>query len=83
MCRALILEEAAGQLQNCASTHLNICAACSALGRCKEALAHAERAILLLQRRLWGASATFNDGVAALALKLAAPSSGGQQVRVS
>jgi tetratricopeptide (TPR) repeat protein len=71
--RALALEEAGGQVHNCASTHLNICAALSALRRGKEALAHAERAILLLQRLLWGPTAsTFQDGMAHAGRTLAA-----------
>ena len=70
---ALSLEEAAGHVHDCASTHLNLCAAYSALTRFKEALAHAERAILLLQRQLWGPSAaSFPDGIAFLSRVLAA-----------
>jgi len=53
--KALPLEEAAGNVHNACSTLLNICAAMSALKRYKEALSHAERAILLLQHELWGA----------------------------
>lgn len=74
--RALVLEQAGGQVHNCASTHLNICASLSALKRYKEALAHAERAILLLQRQLWGPTAsTFQDGMAHLTRSTAAATS--------
>lgn len=65
---ALALEESAGNVRDCASTHLNLCAAYSALDRFKEALSHAEHAIVLLQRQLWGPTATsFQDGAAHLA----------------
>jgi len=70
---ALALEEAAGDVHDCASTHLNICASYSALTRFREALAHAERAIILLQRQLWGPTATsFQDGMMYLGRVLAA-----------
>lgn len=52
--KALPLEETACNVHNACSTLLNICAAMSALKRYKEALSHAERAILLLQHELWG-----------------------------
>ncbi|KAG7675002.1 hypothetical protein KSW81_002511 [Nannochloris sp. 'desiccata'] len=70
---ALALEEAAGDVHDCASTHLNICASYSALTRFREALAHAERAIILLQRQLWGPTgASFQDGMMYLGRVLAA-----------
>jgi tetratricopeptide (TPR) repeat protein len=70
---ALALEQAAGNVHDCASTHLNLCASYSALGRFTEALTHAERAILLLQRHLWGgAASSFQDGVAYLSRTAAA-----------
>jgi tetratricopeptide (TPR) repeat protein len=83
---ALALEEAAGDVHDCASTHLNLCASYSALIRFREALAHAERAIILLQRQLWGpTAASFQDGMTYLGRVLAAlgaivaagPSNGG------
>jgi tetratricopeptide (TPR) repeat protein len=82
---ALALEEAAGDVHDCASTHLNLCASYSALTRFREALAHAERAIILLQRQLWGpTAASFQDGMtylgrvlAALAATVAAGAGGG------
>jgi tetratricopeptide (TPR) repeat protein len=70
---ALALEEAAGDVHDCASTHLNLCASYSALTRFREALAHAERAIILLQRQLWGpTAASFQDGMTYLGRVLAA-----------
>lgn len=70
---ALSLEEAAGDVHDCASTHLNLCASYSALTRFREALAHAERAIILLQRQLWGPTAgSFQDGMTYLGRVLAA-----------
>jgi tetratricopeptide (TPR) repeat protein len=116
--KALALEEAGGPVQNSSSTHLNICAAFSALKRPKEvrpgqiawqgwrqgnflnysrlfsgsvgrytpaaapllilsvqALGHAERAIILLQRDLWGAhfAAPFQDGLGMLVRQLHPP----------
>lgn len=68
--KALALEDS---VQNSASTHLNICAAFSSLRKPKEALSHAERAILLLQRHLWAHSLPFQDGLNALVRQLAAP----------
>ncbi|KAL4423024.1 hypothetical protein ABPG77_002058 [Micractinium sp. CCAP 211/92] len=68
--KALALEDS---VQNSASTHLNICAAYSSLRKPKEALSHAERAILLLQRHLWAHSLPFQDGLNTLVRQLAAP----------
>lgn len=61
--KALTLESAAGDVHNSASTHLNLSAAYSALSRFGDALWHAERAIIILQRQLWGANCSFQDGV--------------------
>jgi tetratricopeptide (TPR) repeat protein len=61
--KALTLESAAGDVHNSASTHLNLSAAYSALSRFGDALWHAERAIIILQRQLWGATCSFQDGV--------------------
>lgn len=70
---ALALEEAAGDVHDCASTHLNLCASYSALTRFREALAHAERAIILIQRQLWGpTAASFQDGMMYLGRVMAA-----------
>lgn len=133
--KALALEEAGGPVQNSSSTHLNICAALSALKRpkevrrhrrrrrsdcfvpllpacrlaharlqtvcspvhrctsrptaassrspclacCPQALAHAERAIILLQRHLWPPGLAFQEGLAALVRSLAAPSPAARQ----
>jgi tetratricopeptide (TPR) repeat protein len=72
--KALALEEAmGGSVQNRSSTHLNICAAFSALKRPKEALGHAERAIILLQRALWAHQLNFQDGLNMLVRQLAVP----------
>ncbi|KAL4858837.1 Ubiquitin carboxyl-terminal hydrolase isozyme L3 [Chlorella vulgaris] len=71
--KALALEEKDGPVQNSSSTHLNISAAFSALKRPKEALAHAERAIILLQRHLWAPHLPFQDGLSFLVRQLAAP----------
>lgn len=71
--KALALEELGGPVQNSSSTHLNISAAFSALKRPKEALAHAERAIILLQRHLWAHHLPFQDGLSHLVRQLAAP----------
>lgn len=68
--KALALEE---NVQNSSSTHLNICAAYSALRRPKEALSHAERSILLLQRHLWAPTFAFQDGLNSLVRQLAGP----------
>lgn len=73
--KALAIEEETGHVHNAASTHLNICAAYSSLRRYREALAHAERAIVLLQRALWPHSATFHDGLMQLSKVLAATAS--------
>jgi len=68
---ALSLEESAGNVRDCASTHLNICAAHSALAQYKGALDHAERAILMLQRDIWAPVAvTFQEGIAHVAVTL-------------
>eukprot|EP00887_Chlorella_sp_A99_P004886 scaffold4.g4886.t1 len=67
--KALTLGEETGHARNSSSTHLNICAAYSALRRYKEALTHAERAIILLQ--LWAPGASFHDGLSALVRALA------------
>ncbi|PSC70982.1 ubiquitin carboxyl-terminal hydrolase family [Micractinium conductrix] len=68
--KALALEES---VQNRSSTHLNICASLSALRRTKEALSHAERAIILLQRHLWAHHLPFQEGLTSLVRQLAAP----------
>lgn len=72
---ALALEVASGDVHNCSSTHLNLCAAYSALHRYSEALGHAERAIILLQRQLWPAALSFHDGVVHLGRTVQALSS--------
>lgn len=70
---ALALEEASGNVHDCASTHLNLCASYSALSDYKEALGHAERAIILLQRQLWGPTAvSFQEGITYLGRSLGA-----------
>lgn len=65
-----------------ASTHLNICAAYTSLKRHREALGHAERAALIVQRELFssansahGSGTHFHDGLAAAAARLAAADS--------
>jgi tetratricopeptide (TPR) repeat protein len=61
---ALAEGKTSGRQPDAASTHLNVCAALSALRRYREALGHAERAVVLLQRQLWGGhAASFHDGV--------------------
>lgn len=61
--KALAVVERTGHVQNCSSTHLNICAAYSSLKKHKEALGHAERAIMLLQRQLWSPLVSFHEGL--------------------
>ena len=69
---ALALEESAGNVHDCASTHLNLCASYSALNEYKDALGHAERAIILLQRQLWGPTAvSFQEGITYLSRTIA------------
>lgn len=75
--KALALED---NVQNSASTHLNICAAYSSLRKPKEALTHAERAIILLQRHLWAHSLPFQDGLNSLVRQLAAPGASRHQL---
>ena len=66
--KAMELEDLTGSVQECASTHLNMCASYSVLHQYANALAHAERAIVLLQRELWGGMASsFQRGTAFLA----------------
>lgn len=68
--------------RSAAATHLNICAAYTSLKRHREALGHAERAALMVQRDLFAAPAAahrsgahFHEGLAAVGARLAAADS--------
>uniref|UniRef100_A0A1D1ZWA0 Uncharacterized protein n=1 Tax=Auxenochlorella protothecoides TaxID=3075 RepID=A0A1D1ZWA0_AUXPR len=73
LARALEQGRLGGDARSAASTHLNVCAAYAGLRRDREALGHAERAALLLQRELFvPAASSFAEGLAGLAARLAA-----------
>lgn len=68
--KSLDIETNFGSVQECASTHLNLCASYSALRNYGEALMHAEKAVLLLQGQLWGSGRSYTEGLAHVSLML-------------
>ena len=56
--KALRIEERLAKVDNPADTHLNLCAVLSQLSRHREALEHAQAALLLLQEELFGSGAS-------------------------
>lgn len=67
--KALVIEEMSNNVNECASTHLNLSASHSVLHNDLQALRHGEKSIILIQGQLWPGK-SFQEGLAKLVIML-------------